>query len=124
VTVDEALAQSLPVYVGVAVYVAKRFTADDEMTVVAARDKYFLVPKGGGLVERVDKSFLDRWTDWVPRDDEGAKREEKLLNGPDGIRIRNSFLWAVIGPIPKGLTAPDFLPEDIEVTNGRPFNGK
>ena len=113
--VTEAIKATHTVYVGVEARTVKRKDRRGKTWfLVTARGRYFLVRADKSALKEVSHAFAEHWDDWFPQTDHEARKESAFMNCRDGLGLRNVIMGLVMGPLPKGLTAPEGLPEGFE----------
>jgi len=113
--IAEAIEATYTVYVGIEAKTVKRKDRRGRTWfLVMARDRYFLVRADKSALKEVSHAFAERWDDWIPQTDLESRKESAFMNCRDGLGFRNVIMGLVMGPLPKGLTAPGCLPEGFE----------
>lgn len=111
---SEALTKTTTFNIGVEVRCVRRTDRRGRTWyLIGVKDKFLLLRqfKSGYVI--VSEKFASQWTDWRPQSVEDAARESAILGTPGGRYARNKILGPALGPVPKGLKAPDHLPEGI-----------
>jgi len=110
----EAIAATHKVYVGVEARTIKRKDRRGRVWfLVTSRGNHFLIRPDKTAYKRVSQEFADNWDDWEPQSECEAKKESDFMNSSRGLSMRNRILGLVMGPLPTGMKAPSFLPDDI-----------
>ena len=112
----DALAQTAFVDLGIAARCVKRRDKRGRLWyLIDVRSHQFLVRQDKSGFIKVSHQFASQWEDWRPQTVEDAARETAILSTPGGRRFRNTVLGLVMGPVPKGLKAPDRVPEELHL---------
>ena len=112
--VQEAIEASHSIYVGVQGRVVKRRDRRGRLWfLISVRGRYFMVRPDKKAYREVSAAFAEHWDDWQPQTDHEARRESAFMNGPSGLKLRNVILGLAMGPLPRNMTVPSHLPEDL-----------